>query len=294
MMPNEWTTDRGSNQDDKQQPATPRTDALAAKSEYQGAYLHLCRQLERELALAKSAGLRSEPTEAMIDAAWAELQQWAAAAGEWQREQAACILRAALGCAERQFDKVETPRTDAEAGEAVFTETGCAADVVNADFARQLERELAITQEQLERFQNAMAKEAANSCSREQQSLVDALTDACALIDGFKQGECWSEWDESVRRRLSEILASVIRCAPSAGLRGEQASYRIGYVDGATGKPPQVELTGPEKALCTPSHGALVPNCIALDDCQYPHICKHRNECFWIKGTDATDRGVKP
>jgi hypothetical protein len=149
--------------DDKQQPATPRTDALAAKSEYQGAYLHLCRQLERELALAKSAEqrsgirdqvraeresyrigyvdgatgkppqveltgpekalctpshvLRSEPTEAMIDAAWAELQQWAAAAGEWQREQAACIMRAALGCAERQFDKVETPRTDAEAGE---------------------------------------------------------------------------------------------------------------------------------------------------------------------------------
>jgi hypothetical protein len=36
--------------DDKQQPATPRTDALAAKSEYQGAYLHLCRQLERENA----------------------------------------------------------------------------------------------------------------------------------------------------------------------------------------------------------------------------------------------------
>jgi hypothetical protein len=83
-------------------------------------------------------------------------------------------------------------------------------------------------------------------------------------------------------------------CFRSAGLRGEQASYRIGYVDGATGKPPQVELTGPEKALCTPSHGALVPNCIALDGCQYPHICKHRNECFWIKGTDATDRGVKP
>jgi hypothetical protein len=51
-------------------------------------------------------------------------------------------------------------------------------------------------------------------------------------------------------RQLERELA----CAKSAGLRGEQASYRIGYVDGATGKPPQVELTGPEKALCAPSH----------------------------------------
>jgi hypothetical protein len=48
-------------------------------------------------------------------------------------------------------------------------------------------------------------------------------------------------------------------CFRSAGLRGEQASYRIGYVDGATGKPPQVELTGPEKALCTPSHEQRSP-----------------------------------
>lgn len=39
-------------------------------------------------------------------------------------------------------DENVTPRTDAEAGEAVFTVSGCAADVVNADFARQLEREL--------------------------------------------------------------------------------------------------------------------------------------------------------
>jgi hypothetical protein len=54
-----------------------------------------------------------------------------------------------------------------------------------------------------------------------------------------------------------ELIVSALRALaypPSAGLRGEQASYRIGYVDGATGKPPQVELTGPEKALCTPSH----------------------------------------
>lgn len=43
----------------------------------------------------------------------------------------------------------DTPRTDAEAGEAVFTESGCAADVVNADFARQLERELSAAQAKL-------------------------------------------------------------------------------------------------------------------------------------------------
>jgi hypothetical protein len=49
----------------------------------------------------------------------------------------------------------------------------------------------------------------AKSCDGKQQSLVSALTDACALIDGWNQGECWSEWDADVRRRLGEELAKL-------------------------------------------------------------------------------------
>jgi hypothetical protein len=41
------------------------------------------------------------------------------------------------------------------------------------------------------------------------KALASTLTDACVLIDGFKQGESWSEWDQDVRRRLGEALKTL-------------------------------------------------------------------------------------
>ena len=41
------------------------------------------------------------------------------------------------------------------------------------------------------------------------KALASTLTDACVLIDGFKQGESWSEWDRDVRRRLGEALRTL-------------------------------------------------------------------------------------
>jgi hypothetical protein len=81
-----------------------------------------------------------------------------------------------------------------------------------------------------------------------------------------------AEWLERWANRLSDGTVAVnlspadaqtiikaLRSYPSAELLGEQASYRIGYVDGATGKSPQVELTEPEKALVmSPSASAFV------------------------------------
>jgi hypothetical protein len=41
------------------------------------------------------------------------------------------------------------------------------------------------------------------------KALASTLTDACVLIDGFKQGESWSECDQDVRRRLGEALKTL-------------------------------------------------------------------------------------
>jgi hypothetical protein len=267
--------------DDKQQPATPRTDALAAKSEYQGAYLHLCRQLERELALAKSAGLRgeqasyrigyvdgatgkppqveltgpekalctpshvlrSEPTEAMIDAAWAELQQWAAAAGEWQREQAACIMRAALGCAERQFDKVETPRTDALErqhksgfGNTFYGEM--------AQHARQLERELAC----------AKSAELSSGVWR----WVDDAKNALLAIRRWRNGDGNEGFPHDARQQIESLLSGVpvrddvelTQSHGGTGLSAHEASVIAAAVqlclsrDGTTKTPRRIRTKG--------------------------------------------------
>lgn len=40
-------------------------------------------------------------------------------------------------------------------------------------------------------------------------TLLSALTDACALIDGWNQGTQWTTWDADVRRRLGEELKAL-------------------------------------------------------------------------------------
>lgn len=65
------------------------------------------------------------------------------------------------------------------------------------------------------------------SCDGKQQTLVSALTDACALIDGWNQGECWSDWDADVRRRLGEELAKLVSSETTT--IWEQAAKRCGW-----------------------------------------------------------------
>jgi hypothetical protein len=75
------------------------------------------------------------------------------------------------------------------------------------EWRARLERKNAELSDQVMRWFKAASPYATpGSLEGALKALASTLTDACVLIDGFKQGESWSEWDQDVRRRLGEAL----------------------------------------------------------------------------------------
>jgi hypothetical protein len=78
------------------------------------------------------------------------------------------------------------------------------------EWRARLERKNAELSDQVMRWFKAASPYATpGSLEGALKALASTLTDACVLIDGFKQGESWSEWDQDVRRRLGEALKTL-------------------------------------------------------------------------------------
>lgn len=74
----------------------------------------------------------------------------------------------------------KTPLTDAEAGEVCSTESGCAFDAVNADFARRLERDRT---ELIEALDNLIM---AHDLPGEHCETEQAISQARAILERLK------------------------------------------------------------------------------------------------------------
>jgi hypothetical protein len=94
-----------------------------------------------------------------------------------------------------------TPETDKWAGEAVFTETGCAADVVNADFARALERRCSGLAAEVGRLREALK----TICEEVTMPIRNAVGD----VEDCAEEPAWSRDDMSAiaRRALDAARA---------------------------------------------------------------------------------------
>jgi hypothetical protein len=120
-------------------------------------------------------------------------------------------LAAALEELARLKAPVDMDRFNAEVGEAVFTETGCAADVVNADFARAALESIAAKLAEADakaRAETMALADANRACDEKDQQLAETRAEAHSrTIDAIKAVDRLDQVRKQLAERDAEVAA---------------------------------------------------------------------------------------